>query len=181
LLILAHTWFAFGLPSKTGCDRTLHLYGSTTHPITPLGGKHISTSPEGISGEVQVRARPRPNSQNLRTCLFNAYYTKTCLAEDAKVNKERYDNSLIYFQRLERCAGANTGHCFPTPITVSKTPSRTCDDWSRPRPREKTLPRPGSTSVDCPGRSALNAKNPPANLEMAMGTRDPIPDGYLLH
>jgi hypothetical protein len=23
LLILAHTWFAFGLPSKTGCDRTL--------------------------------------------------------------------------------------------------------------------------------------------------------------
>jgi hypothetical protein len=21
LLILAHTWFAFGLPSKTGCDR----------------------------------------------------------------------------------------------------------------------------------------------------------------
>jgi hypothetical protein len=25
LLILARTWFAFGLPSKTGCDIPLHL------------------------------------------------------------------------------------------------------------------------------------------------------------
>jgi hypothetical protein len=107
-----------------------------------------------------VRARPRPNSQNLRTCLFNAHCTNTCLAEDAKVNKEWCDNGLIYFQRQQRCASANTGHCFPTPITVSTTPSRTCDDWSQPRPQEKTLPHLGSTSADCPGRSALNAKNP---------------------
>jgi hypothetical protein len=26
LLILARTWFAFGLPSKTGCDKRLHSF-----------------------------------------------------------------------------------------------------------------------------------------------------------
>jgi hypothetical protein len=26
-LILAHTWFAFGLPSKTRCDTNLHYQG----------------------------------------------------------------------------------------------------------------------------------------------------------
>jgi hypothetical protein len=29
LLILARTWFAFGLPSKTGCDSRLALEGFT--------------------------------------------------------------------------------------------------------------------------------------------------------
>jgi hypothetical protein len=37
LLILARTWFAFGLPSKTGCDNylVLNFTGSPIHP--PLG------------------------------------------------------------------------------------------------------------------------------------------------
>jgi hypothetical protein len=26
LLILARTWFAFGLPSKTGCDTTMYYH-----------------------------------------------------------------------------------------------------------------------------------------------------------
>jgi hypothetical protein len=32
LLILAHTWFAFGLPSKTGCDKTLSTADVETGP-----------------------------------------------------------------------------------------------------------------------------------------------------
>jgi hypothetical protein len=42
LLILARTWFAFGLPSKTGCDKLYgiedpeHLFGEGKCPLTQL-------------------------------------------------------------------------------------------------------------------------------------------------
>jgi hypothetical protein len=36
LLILAHTWFAFGLPSKTGCDKEQCLSGGAPDcPVRP--------------------------------------------------------------------------------------------------------------------------------------------------
>jgi hypothetical protein len=35
LLILARTWFAFGLPSKTGCDTTIGA-GAVGSPDSPV-------------------------------------------------------------------------------------------------------------------------------------------------
>jgi hypothetical protein len=37
LLILARTWFAFGLPSKTGCDSSSRAYGLVAGHDLPLG------------------------------------------------------------------------------------------------------------------------------------------------
>jgi hypothetical protein len=39
------------------------------------------------------------SSQNRKTCALNAHCTNTCLAEDAKVNKGRWDRGQIYFHR----------------------------------------------------------------------------------
>jgi hypothetical protein len=42
-LILARTWFAFGLPSKTGCDMSSHTFiaqlvvGNNVHELTKGG------------------------------------------------------------------------------------------------------------------------------------------------
>jgi hypothetical protein len=43
LLILARTWFAFGLPSKTGCDMSSHTFiapqvvGNNVHELAKGG------------------------------------------------------------------------------------------------------------------------------------------------
>jgi hypothetical protein len=42
LLILARTWFAFGLPSKTGCDK--QLVGKGKCPLTHLRPTHSYNS-----------------------------------------------------------------------------------------------------------------------------------------
>jgi hypothetical protein len=35
-MILARTWFTFGLPSKTGCDNLVVVGGYKYHPIHPV-------------------------------------------------------------------------------------------------------------------------------------------------
>jgi hypothetical protein len=51
----------------------------------------------------------------------------------------------------------------PSPVTISTTPGRTCDDWPRPRPQKETPRHPSSASTNCAGRGALNATNSPRN------------------
>jgi hypothetical protein len=46
LLILARTWFAFGLPSKTGCDRC----GVAVMEQVPCGSKHDKGRGDGVAG-----------------------------------------------------------------------------------------------------------------------------------
>jgi hypothetical protein len=81
---------------------------------------HISDSPEGASDDAQ-ELPASANHSNSRTCVR----TLTCLAEGAKVNEGRHDYGLIYFTAHDDAQGANTGHCFPTPATVSTTLSVT--------------------------------------------------------
>jgi hypothetical protein len=51
LLILARTWFAFGLPSKTGCD-SRHFGGGkrATRCPGPLAGEHDEACEGGKEG-----------------------------------------------------------------------------------------------------------------------------------
>jgi hypothetical protein len=82
--------------------------------------------------------------------------------------KSKKDNTtmvLSTFTAHDDTHGANTGHCSPTPATVSTTPSGTCNVSSRPRSREKSPPRLSPTTTNYPSRSALNATYPPVNLE----------------
>jgi hypothetical protein len=51
LLILARTWFAFGLPSKTGCDNGGRA-GLDRHWLRPDGGegrRYLTTMVEGLT------------------------------------------------------------------------------------------------------------------------------------
>lgn len=77
------------------------------------------------------------------------------------------DTTTVYstFTAHDNARGANTGHCSPTPTTVSTTPSvTTCNVRSKPRTQEKSLPRPSSISANCSSRRALNATYSFANL-----------------
>jgi hypothetical protein len=55
LLILAHTWFAFGLPSKTGCDR---VSPNTLDKVNLFAECHLAHSAKAPSSLVVVVAAP---------------------------------------------------------------------------------------------------------------------------
>jgi hypothetical protein len=61
LLILARTWFAFGLPSKTGCVTipalNAHVIRSVGRAIQPRS-LHNKVCPSWASGEPRVRSLP---------------------------------------------------------------------------------------------------------------------------
>jgi hypothetical protein len=54
LLILARTWFAFGLPSKTGCDTILALNASAIRSIGVAIWPRLLLGEDWASGEPKV-------------------------------------------------------------------------------------------------------------------------------
>jgi hypothetical protein len=82
LLILARTWFAFGLPSKTGCDRSLISKAATRPSILVSISKEILSSCNlGFSQLLHLSVQYKPT--NIK-CSKVAYImvmhkTRACL------------------------------------------------------------------------------------------------------
>jgi hypothetical protein len=65
LLILARTWFAFGLPSKTGCDRRLVAAEVPSPPpgglgTEPLGRGSVAETADTVPSVVRPCPEPLP-------------------------------------------------------------------------------------------------------------------------
>jgi hypothetical protein len=68
LLILARTWFAFGLPSKTGCDRRVPWTHQTRDLLSVRGSETNLISPLSISRSSQqnLQASTHKRQSNVR-------------------------------------------------------------------------------------------------------------------
>jgi hypothetical protein len=96
LLILARTWFTFGLPSKTGCDKCSQILGAIARVLGNQAGKKFGpTERENQILEDMMRACAIDYGKNWDKCLS--------LAEFAYNNSYQSSLKMAPFEYGRRC------------------------------------------------------------------------------